>query len=74
LDNLATRCKEYLDEFNVSFYEGDIRDQKLVKDLTKDVDSIVHLAADTRVLDSMANPDLNFSVWGYPLDSTSHNM
>jgi UDP-glucose 4-epimerase len=46
----------------VEFVEGDIRDIALVDKITRGVDAIVHLAADTRVLDSIENPDFNFQV------------
>lgn len=62
LDNLSNSQEEYLREFEVRFYQGDIRDDKLVPQLMQGVDGVVHLAADTRVLDSIANPDFNFSV------------
>ena len=62
LDNLSLGRKEYLDEFDVEFVEGDIRDQDLVNRVCADKDAIVHLAADTRVMDSIENPDYNFDV------------
>lgn len=62
VDNLSLGRKEYLSGFDVDIIEGDIRDEGLVRSLVGDADSIVHLAADTRVIDSIANPDLNFDV------------
>ena len=62
LDNLSVGKKEHLDAFDVDFIEGDIRDQGAVNRALKGVDKIVHLAADTRVLESIKNPDLNFDV------------
>ena len=62
LDNLSLGKKEYLAGFDIAFTEGDIRDRRLVRELAQKVDAIVHLAADTRVMDSIADPDLNFDV------------
>lgn len=62
LDNLSLGRKEYLDGFDVSFVEGDIRDKDIVDRLCTGKDAVVHLAADTRVMDSIENPDFNFDV------------
>lgn len=62
LDNLSLGKKEYLDEFDVEFIEGDIRDMNVVDQACNGMDAIVHLAADTRVMDSIENPDFNFDV------------
>lgn len=62
LDNLSLGRREHLDEFDVNFVEGDIRDLDLVNRLCAGMDAIVHLAADTRVMDSIDNPDFNFDV------------
>jgi UDP-glucose 4-epimerase len=47
LDNLSTGTKENIAPiFNkVTFVEGDIRNQELVEELTKDVDVVLHMAA-----------------------------
>lgn len=63
LDNESLGKKEYLSEFEeIEFINGDIRNQKLVSRTLKDADVVVHLAADTRVLDSIADPAKNFDV------------
>ncbi len=62
LDNLSLGRKEHIAGFNVDFVEGDIRDRELARSLAGNMDSIVHLAADTRVMDSIENPDFNFDV------------
>lgn len=62
LDNLSTGNKEFLNEFDVEFIEGDICDQDLVRKLMKKVDAVIHLAADTQVIPSVENPDFNFKV------------
>ncbi|PKN65121.1 MAG: epimerase [Deltaproteobacteria bacterium HGW-Deltaproteobacteria-15] len=64
LDNLIVGKREYLNEFDVCFFEGDIRDANMVKEILRDenIEGIIHLAADTRVVDSIENPDFNFDV------------
>ena len=62
LDNLTLGRRKYLSDYDVEFVEGDIRDSSLLKKLMKKVNSVIHLAADTRVVDSIANPDFNFNV------------
>jgi UDP-glucose 4-epimerase len=41
---------------------GDIRDAALLTHSCRNVDAVVHLAADTRVMDSIADPQFNFEV------------
>jgi UDP-glucose 4-epimerase len=62
LDNLSEGKKENLKEFDVEFVEGDIRDVALVERTMRGIDAVIHLAADTRVVDSVENPDYNFAV------------
>jgi UDP-glucose 4-epimerase len=62
LDNLSEGRRENLREFEVEFVEGDVRDAALVNRTMRDIDAVVHLAADTRVIDSIENPDFNFQV------------
>lgn len=62
LDNLSAGKKENLSEFQVEFVEGDIRDAALLNRTMRGIDAVVHLAADTRVIDSIENPDFNFQV------------
>jgi UDP-glucose 4-epimerase len=47
LDNLSTGSKENIAHIldKVTFVEGDIRNQELVEQLTKDVDVVLHMAA-----------------------------
>jgi UDP-glucose 4-epimerase len=59
-DNESLGKREYLDEFDVDFIHGDIQDKDLVFKVVKDADAVVHLAADTRVLDSIDDPVKNF--------------
>jgi UDP-glucose 4-epimerase len=62
LDNLSLGRKESLLEFDVDFIEGDITDEHLINRVMKDIDAVIHLAADTRVMDSIENPDFNYHV------------
>ena len=62
LDNLVVGRVERIHPFEVEFIEGDIRDMDIIRRAVKGVDGIVHLAADTRVMDSIANPVYNFHV------------
>jgi UDP-glucose 4-epimerase len=66
LDNLSLGNKKIAADFDVEFFEGDIRDKQIVQKALKNVSAVVHLAAHTRVLDSMQNPEENFQVnaWG----------
>ena len=41
---------------------GDIRNPAIVNEAVAEVSAIVHLAADTRVIESIQNPRLNFEV------------
>ncbi|WP_254600817.1 NAD-dependent epimerase/dehydratase family protein [Caulobacter sp. S45] len=62
LDNETLGRREHLGEFSGEFIHGDIRDLDLLDRVLPGVDAVVHLAADTRVLDSIAEPGLNFDV------------
>jgi len=62
LDNLSVGKKENLAQNAVELVVGDIRDEELVKEVTKRIDIVVHLAAHTSVVESVENPRLNFDV------------
>lgn len=62
LDNLSLGRREYLDPYDVEFIEGDIRDEALVARVMRSVSGVIHLAADTRVIESVENPRHNFDV------------
>jgi len=47
---------------NVSFVKGDIRDFSLLKNLRKDVDVIIHAAAQVAVTTSLKNPREDFEI------------
>ncbi|MEO0991667.1 MAG: GDP-mannose 4,6-dehydratase, partial [Pseudomonadota bacterium] len=52
--------EEHVAPYNVRFVNGDIRDPEALKSVTDGQDVVVHLAADTRVMDSIADPSFNF--------------
>lgn len=61
-DNELTGRRGHLPRFNGEFVRGDLRDREAVLAAVEGVDAVVHLAADTRVMDSIADPAFNFSV------------
>lgn len=62
LDNLSMGNASDVETENVELMRGDILDQAVVDSGVKGVDAVVHLAAHTRVIESMKDPDENFQV------------
>ena len=62
LDNESLGRRENLDGLTFEFQVGDIREAGSIDAALEGIDAVVHLAADTRVVDSVANPGLNFDV------------
>lgn len=62
LDNETTGNNVSLSQFPHRFIKGDVRDKDIVDNVMCDVDAVVHLAADTGVIDSIKNPVYNFEV------------
>ncbi len=60
LDNLSTGRKEDVEPLGVEFRLGDIRDEGAVSGAMEGVDVVVHLAAHTRVVDSIQDPRHDF--------------
>ena len=60
LDNEVLGSREVLEGTDAEFIHGDIRDRRILDAALKGVDAVVHLAADTRVIDSIADPQFNF--------------
>jgi UDP-glucose 4-epimerase len=62
LDNLSLGKREDIEHFGVDLHIGDIRDAAAVKKACHGIDTVVHLAAHTRVVESVTNPELNFEI------------
>lgn len=62
LDNETLGKREHLAGLQARFIHGDIRDRKLLAEVLPGNDAVIHLAADTRVMDSIENPAFNFDV------------
>ena len=60
LDNESLGDRRHLDLDRVRFVAGDLRDPDVVREAVAGQDAVVHLAADTRVMDSIDNPGHNF--------------
>lgn len=56
LDNLSTGRREYLEGLPLRFVQGDILDASLVSRLAREHEAIIHLAAQTGVPASLADP------------------
>lgn len=56
LDNLSTGRREYLEGLPLRFVQGDILDAGLVSRLAREHEAIIHLAAQTGVPASLADP------------------
>ena len=61
LDNYSNTSETPVDE-NVKIYEGDIRSREDLKMALKGKEIVIHLAAHTRVIDSIEDPFLNFDI------------
>jgi UDP-glucose 4-epimerase len=62
LDNLSMGNASDIDTDRIELIEGDLRDPDAVERAVAGVDAVVHLAAHTRVIDSMEDPEENFHV------------
>lgn len=60
IDNESLGNRANLDLEHVRFLSGDLRDRDSVKEAVEGQQAIVHLAADTRVIDSIEDPEHNF--------------
>lgn len=61
-DNESLGKREHLDGLKVEFVRGDLRNRAEIEAALEGMDGVIHLAADTRVMDSIDNPQLNFDV------------
>jgi UDP-glucose 4-epimerase len=62
LDNLSLGRREDVEPLGADLHVGDIRDASAVAKACKGVDVVVHLAAHTRVVESLSDPELNFEI------------
>ncbi|MCW5726857.1 NAD-dependent epimerase/dehydratase family protein [Parvibaculum sp.] len=62
LDNESMGDRRHLEPFGVRFIHGDICDDAALAAALDGQEVVVHLAADTRVMDSIDNPVFNFEV------------
>lgn len=60
LDDESLGKREFLGDLPVEFIRGGITDRNVVAQSLRGVDAVVHLAADTRVMDSIEDPVKNF--------------
>ncbi len=62
LDNLSNPSGDMEFGANIQLIEGDIREIQIVDQVVKEKDVVIHLAAHTRVIDSIEDPSLNFEI------------
>lgn len=62
LDNNSNPSGDLRLTRNIELLEGDIRDDDSLSRLLEGADAVVHLAAHTRVIDSIEDPALNFDI------------
>ena len=60
LDDESTGRRSDIDGFDVEFVKGSVTDADIVSAAVQGMDAVVHLAADTRVMDSIEDPVKNF--------------
>lgn len=60
IDNESLGDRQHLDLTRVRFLAGDLRSRDDLRTALEGQDAVVHLAADTRVMDSIENPAHNF--------------
>lgn len=62
LDDLSLGKSEHVEPFGIELMVGDVRDRAAVAKAAQGVDTVIHLAAHTRVMDSISEPRLNFEI------------
>lgn len=61
-DNESMGRREHVAGLDCEFVHGDLRDRAALGAALEGVDAVIHLAADTRVIDSIADPVFNMEV------------
>lgn len=61
-DNESLGKRQHIAGLEAEFVHGDIRDRPALDKALAGMDAVIHLAADTRVMDSIAAPAFNFDV------------
>lgn len=62
VDDESLGSRDSIAPYSHRFVKGDIRDVDCMEPLLNEADMVVHLAADTRVMDSIADPQKNFDI------------
>lgn len=62
IDNESLGKKANISEFDVEFQRGDITSIEDLRQALAGMDAVIHLAADTRVIDSIEKPFKNFTI------------
>lgn len=62
LDNESLGRREHIAGLDAEFVHGDIRDARALAAALDGMEAVIHLAADTRVIESIENPEVNFDV------------
>jgi UDP-glucose 4-epimerase len=61
-DNLSLGKREDVEHLGIELRVGDIREYEVLKKVCEGIDVVVHLAAHTRVVESVSQPELNFEI------------
>ena len=62
LDNMTNPSGDLELTEDIHLVEGDIRDRDVVNEVVRGKDVVIHLAAHTRVIDSIEDPETNFEI------------
>lgn len=62
LDNESVGSRQHVEIDTARFVIGDIRDAAVVEEAVAATEAVIHLAADTRVIDSLEDPTKNFDI------------
>ena len=62
VDDESGGRRDAIAPYDVEFVKSDFRDRKQMRRALRNVDAVVHLAADTNVVDSITDPEKNFEI------------